>query len=71
MDARQGLTFFTSPSVIAASSCHRATTSVDSTHRPTPPPNFGGVIQPAVNQSNAWWPRQVRPLQQQRNDAAR
>ncbi len=49
------------PQGSAAPGSPSATSSVDSTGLPTPPPKFGGVIRPAVNQSRARWPPQVGP----------
>jgi arylsulfatase len=38
-----------------------ATASLGAPNLPPPPPKFGGVMQPAVDQSKPWWPPQVRP----------
>ncbi len=61
-DARPGVTSPQgSAAPGAAPGAPSATTSIDSTRLPPAPPQWGGVVQPAVDQSKAWWPPQVRP----------
>ena len=57
-DTRPGVA---SPQGSAAPGAPSATTSIDSTNLPPAPAKFGGVMQPAVDQSKPWWPPQVRP----------
>ena len=57
-DTRPGVA---SPQGSAAPGAPSATTSIDSTHLPPAPAKFGGVMQPAIEQSKPWWPPQVRP----------